>query len=58
MYAIRSYYGNRPYRIGFSFGWVMVEPHGDETFDELMERADAAMYHNKRERRAQRAANA
>ncbi len=49
--------GNRPYRIGFSFGWVMVEPHGDETFDELMERADAAMYHNKRERRAQRAAN-
>ena len=46
--------GNRPYTISFSVGKVMVEPQNSESLDELLARADAAMYRNKRERQAGR----
>lgn len=46
--------GNRPYTISFSVGKVTIEPQSSESLDELLARADAAMYRNKRERQAGR----
>lgn len=46
--------GNRPYTISFSVGQVIIEPQSNESLDELLARADAAMYRNKRERQAGR----
>ncbi len=46
--------GDRPYRISFSVGGATSEPQGSESLAELLDRADAAMYEKKRERRAAR----
>jgi diguanylate cyclase (GGDEF)-like protein len=46
--------GNKPYRISFSVGGVTTEPQSEESLAELLERADAAMYERKRQRRAAR----
>jgi len=43
--------GNKPYKIGFSIGKVMFDPHSTESLEDLLSRADAAMYQNKKERR-------
>ena len=47
--------GTRPYTIGFSVGEVTVPPESEESLAELLTRADAAMYEEKRQRRAGRA---
>ncbi len=44
--------GNRPYRISLSVGALTTEPQSKEPLAELLDRADAAMYENKRQRRA------
>ena len=46
--------GNRPYKIGYSVGEVTIEPQNNESLDELLARADAAMYRSKREKRERR----
>jgi diguanylate cyclase (GGDEF)-like protein len=48
--------GDRPYRISFSVGAVTTDPWSDESLATLLERADAAMYRKKRERRVAREA--
>jgi diguanylate cyclase (GGDEF)-like protein len=40
------------YRISFSMGEASIEPGSDETFAELVERADAMMYERKRRRKS------
>jgi diguanylate cyclase (GGDEF)-like protein len=45
-----------PYRISYSMGEATYEPGTDESFVELVERADAMMYERKRSRAAARAA--
>ncbi|NMC79552.1 MAG: GGDEF domain-containing protein [Chloroflexi bacterium] len=47
---------DKPYYIRYSFGKVIGDPASDETFDELMARADAAMYEHKRIRKSSRMA--
>ena len=42
----------RRYRISYSMGSVTSQPSGEETFDELVARADALMYERKRIRKA------
>jgi len=44
--------GDKPYQIGFSIGAATIEPTSDESFAELVDRADAAMYQEKRQRHA------
>ena len=44
--------GKKPYRISYSVGGATSHIGADETFARLVERADAAMYMQKRERRA------
>ena len=46
--------GNRPYRISLSVGQVTSDPQSEESLAELLDRADAAMYQKKRQRRAAR----
>lgn len=46
--------GNKPYRISCSTGRATAEPESDEPFAALVERADAAMYLDKRQRREAR----
>ncbi len=46
--------GNRLYRISLSVGALTTEPQSKEPLTELLERADAAMYEKKRQRRAVR----
>jgi diguanylate cyclase (GGDEF)-like protein len=48
--------GNKPYRISLSVGGVTTEPQSEESLAELLDRADAAMYQKKRQRRAAREA--
>lgn len=43
--------GDRPYCIGFSIGEVGFDPHSNESLERLINKADAAMYKNKKERR-------
>ncbi|MGD9000323.1 MAG: GGDEF domain-containing protein [Granulosicoccaceae bacterium] len=43
--------GNKPYTIGFSSGSVMIDLQSNESLDELLDRADKAMYKHKREKR-------
>lgn len=45
----------RRYRISYSMGAVTSQPSGDETFDDLVARADALMYERKRMRKASEA---
>ena len=45
--------GNKPYRLSISVGAAVAEPQGDESLAELLDRADAAMYQQKRQRRAE-----
>jgi diguanylate cyclase (GGDEF)-like protein len=45
-----------PYSIGFSMGEVTVDAQSHESLDELLAKADAAMYSNKQARRAGREA--
>lgn len=47
--------GSKAYRISISGGGATTEPQSNETFAGLVDRADAAMYHVKRQRRATRA---
>jgi len=44
--------GEKPYRISYSVGRATSRMDSDETFTKLVERADAAMYMQKREHRA------
>jgi diguanylate cyclase (GGDEF)-like protein len=44
----------KPYKVSFSVGAATAEPQSDESFAELVDRADAIMYQNKRQRRAAR----
>jgi diguanylate cyclase (GGDEF)-like protein len=48
--------GDKPYRISVSRGGAATDPRSDESFADLVERADAAMYQDKRQRRASREA--
>ena len=43
---------NKPYRISLSVGALTNEPQSKESLAELLDRADAAMYEKKRQRRA------
>ena len=43
--------GNRPYTIGISIGTVSFDPRTNESLEHLIDRADAAMYKIKKERR-------
>jgi diguanylate cyclase (GGDEF)-like protein len=49
--------GNKPYQISFSVGEVTTEPQSDQSLAELLDRADAAMYRKKRQRRLAREAD-
>ncbi len=42
---------NRPYRISYSTGEVTEHPSAEHTFDELLDRADALMYKEKKEKK-------
>jgi diguanylate cyclase (GGDEF)-like protein len=44
----------RPYRISYSTGEVSEHPSAEFTFDELLDRADALMYKEKREKKRKR----
>jgi diguanylate cyclase (GGDEF)-like protein len=46
--------GDKPYQISVSVGGVTSEPQSEESLAELMDRADALMYQNKRQRRTGR----
>ena len=48
--------GNKPYRISFSAGGVTTEPQSDQSLADLLDRADAAMYEKKRQKRLAREA--
>lgn len=45
----------RPYQLGFSLGAAFYDPKSSETLEELIQRADAVMYEEKRRRKAARA---
>jgi len=47
---------NAEFRISYSRGGAMTEPQSDESFAELVDRADAAMDQDKQQRRAAREA--
>lgn len=44
--------GTKPYKIGFSIGQARFDPRTNESLETLINRADAAMYEVKKERRA------
>ncbi len=44
--------GDKPYRISLSVGEATTEPQSEESLGELLDRADAAMYQKRRQRRA------
>lgn len=48
--------GDKPYRISLSRGVAAINPQSRESFADLVDRADAAMYQDKRQRRAAREA--
>lgn len=48
--------GKKPYKIGFSMGEITIDPQSQDSLDELLAQADAAMYENKQARRAGREA--
>jgi diguanylate cyclase (GGDEF)-like protein len=49
--------GDKPYLLSFSTGGATTEPPGEEAFADLVDRADAAMYLHKQQRRAARGAS-
>ena len=51
---VANFAGNRPYRVSLSVGVLTTEPQSKEPLAELLDRADAAMYESKRQRRAAR----
>ena len=50
--------GEKPYQISYSVGEAASEPTADESFAELVARADAVMYERKRLKKAARASTA
>ena len=48
--------GNKPYQISFSVGGATFEPQSDQSLAELLNRADAAMYEQKKQKRLAREA--
>lgn len=49
--------GNPPYRLSYSVGEMIGDPADEESFAKLVDRADAAMYQHKRQKKIETASN-